>query len=120
MITTLLVATILCVLANAAVAVADYARAEFVLRNSARVRVPARALPYLGTLKLAGAVGLVVGLAGWAWVGAAAGTGLLLFYIGAVAVHVRARVLHTLAFPGTYLLLATAAVVHMARLTARS
>ncbi|GAA3888209.1 DoxX family protein [Streptomyces sedi] len=114
MTTLLFAATLLCVLANAAIALADYARAGFVLRNSAEVRVPERALPWLATLKLAGAVGLVAGLAWEPWLGVAAGAGLTLFFVGAVAAHLRARVLHNVAFPGLYLLLAAAALAHLA------
>ncbi|SOD60344.1 DoxX-like family protein [Streptomyces zhaozhouensis] len=113
MTTVLLVATLLCVLANASIAVADYARAGFVLQNSAEVHVPERALPYLATLKLAGAVGLVAGLVWEPWLGVAAGVGLTLFFLGAVGAHLRARVLHNIAFPGMYLLLAVAALAHL-------
>ncbi len=101
MTTVLLVATIVCIVANAAIAAADYVKADFVLKNSAEVGVPARALPYLATLKLAGAIGLVAGLAGLRWLGVAAGVGLLLFFVGAVVAHVRARVFHNLAFPAS-------------------
>lgn len=113
MTTVLLVATIVCIVANAAIAAADYVKADLVLKNSAEVGVPARALPYLATLKLAGAIGLVAGLAGLRWLGVAAGVGLLLFFVGAVVAHVRARVFHNLAFPGLYLLLAGASAAYM-------
>lgn len=113
----LLVATIVCIAANASIAVADYTKAGFVLRNSAEVHVPAHALPYLATLKLAGAVGLIVGLTSMAWLGVAAGVGLVLFFVGAVVAHVRARVLHNIAFPGLYLLLAVASTVYMVQQT---
>ncbi|MEU2970981.1 DoxX family protein [Nocardiopsis alba] len=118
MTTVLFVATIVCVVANVLIAVADYARAGFVLRNSAEVGLPVSALPYLATLKLAGAVGLAVGLVVWPWVGVAAGVGLVLFFIGAVVAHVRARVFHNIVFPGLYLILAVAAAVHMIHLAA--
>lgn len=112
----LFVATIVSVVANAFVAVADYAKAGFVLKNSAEVHVPASALPYLATLKLAGAVGLVVGMTVVPWLGVAAGVGLVLFFIGAVAAHVRARVFYNIAFPGLYLLLAIASTAYMVQL----
>ncbi|MFW6694532.1 DoxX family protein [Streptomyces sp. MAR4 CNX-425] len=111
--TVLFTAVILCIAANAFIAVADYARAGFVLKNSAEVRAPAAALPYLATLKLAGAAGLVVGLAAVPWLGVAAGVGLVLFFLAAVAAHVRARVFHNIAFPGLYLLLAVASAAYM-------
>ena len=41
-------------LANVGIAIADYARAEFVLANSAEVGVPRSWLPFLATVKLAG------------------------------------------------------------------
>ncbi|OWA20880.1 DoxX family protein [Streptomyces sp. CS057] len=96
----LLIATVSCAAANVSAAIADFVRAPFVLANSAEVRVPPGAVPYLAALKLAGAVGLVVGL--------------VAFFVGAVLVHVRARVFHNIAFPGGFLLLAVAATVHFA------
>jgi hypothetical protein len=109
----LLIATIVCVVANAAIAVADCVRAEFVLKNSAEVHVPARTLPYVAALKFCGAAGLVVGF--WVpWLGVSAGIGLTVFFVGAVAAHVRARVFHNIMFPGLYLLLAVAATAYMA------
>ncbi|MEV7108005.1 DoxX family protein [Streptomyces atroolivaceus] len=104
----LVIATVGCVVANAFIAIADYARAPFVLANSAEVRLPPAAVPYLASLKLAGAVGLLAGLLGVHWLGLAAGVGLTAFFIGAVLAHVHARVFHNIAFPGGYLLLAVA------------
>ncbi|WP_250291541.1 DoxX family protein [Streptomyces atroolivaceus] len=104
----LVIATVGCVVANAFIAIADYARAPFVLANSAEVRLPPAAVPYLATFKLAGAVGLLAGLLGVHWLGLAAGVGLTAFFIGAVLAHVHARVLHNIAFPVGYLLLAVA------------
>ena len=98
------------VLANVGIAIADYARADFVLANSAEVGVPRSWLPFLATVKLAGAGGLVVGLVAAPQLGVAAAVGLVAFYVGAIAAHVRARVLHNLAFPGLYLALATASL----------
>jgi hypothetical protein len=51
------------------------------------------------------------------WLGVAAGVGLTLFFIGAVVIHIKTRVLHNIAFPGVYLLLAVAStgyLVHLA------
>ncbi|TXJ76324.1 DoxX family protein [Streptomyces lavendulae] len=106
--------TVLCVAANAFIAFADYRRARFVSANAALVGVPPTAVPYLATLKLAGALGLAAGLLGAPWLGLAAGTGLTAFFLGALITHVRARVLHNIAFPGVYLLLAIAATVYFA------
>ncbi|SCF61646.1 DoxX family protein [Streptomyces sp. Ncost-T10-10d] len=96
--------------ANAAIAAADFAKAEFVLVNSAEVNLPRTWLPRLATLKAAGAVGLLAGLVGFRLLGLAAATGLVLFYVGAMAAHVRARVFHNIAFPGAYLALAVASL----------
>ncbi|MGH3561107.1 MAG: DoxX family protein, partial [Mycobacterium sp.] len=60
---------------------------------------------------LAGGIGLIVGLLGLATIGAAAAAGLVLFFIGAVAVHVRAGVLYNIAFPGGFLLLSAASLL---------
>ena len=108
----LLGATALGIAANVFVAVADYLKAGFVVKNSAEVRVPATAVPYLATLKLAGAAGLAVGLLALPWLGLAAGIGLTLFFIGAVAVHIKTRVFYNIAFPGAFLVLAIASVAY--------
>lgn len=105
-----IVVTLLTAVVTAAIAVADYIPAQFVLANSARVGVPRSWLPMLGTLKLAGALGLVAGLFGLRILGVAAAAGLVLFFIGAVVTHVRARVLSNIAFPGGYLLLSAASL----------
>lgn len=114
MITALLIATVVCIAANVFIAIADYAKVGFVLKNSAEVRVPATALPYLATLKLAGAIGLIIGFTGTPWLGVAAGIGLIVFFVGAVTAHIRARVFYNIAFPGLYLLLAVAAASYFA------
>jgi hypothetical protein len=99
---------------NAAAAGADFLRARFVLANSAEVGVPEGWLPLLGALKAAGAAGLLLGLLWARPIGIAAAIGLVLFFIGAMATHIRARVLYNLAFPGFYLVLALASLVLIA------
>ncbi|MGI5323822.1 DoxX family protein [Actinomadura nitritigenes] len=42
---------------------ADYTRADFALANSVRVGVPSSWLPVLGTLKVAGTLGLLLAIA---------------------------------------------------------
>ncbi|CAL9478104.1 DoxX family protein [Streptomyces sp. enrichment culture] len=101
----------LAIVANAGIAVADFSRAGFVVANSSEVGVPQTWLPWLGALKAAGAAGLLLGLLGVPGVGVAAATGLVLFFVGAVAAHVRARVYYNFAFPGGYLALAAGALV---------
>lgn len=96
---------------TAAAGVADFIPAGFVLANSAKVHVPRSWLPALGTLKLAGASGLIVGLfVGLPAIGIAAAGGLVLFFIGAVIAHLRARVLYNIAAPGSYLVLSAASL----------
>jgi hypothetical protein len=106
-----LVVTVATIVANAGVAVADFARPSFVLATSAQVGVPQSWLPVLGALKGAGAAGLLIGLLGVRFIGVAAAAGLVLFFAGAVAAHVRARVLHNIMFPGAFLALAIGSLV---------
>ncbi|MGV0627259.1 DoxX family protein [Mycolicibacter minnesotensis] len=98
-----------------AVAIADFIPAQFVLANSAEVRVPRSWIPLLGGMKLAGGVGLLIGLAGVRPVGIAAAAGLVAFFIGAVIAHLRTGVLHNIAFPAGYLMLASASLLLLAR-----
>lgn len=105
------VVTSLTIVVNLIEAVAGFARAKFAVDNAAEVGVPASWLPPLGALKGAGAVGLLLGLAGVPLIGIAAAIGLVLFFIGAVAAHVRARVLYNIAFPSGFLALAVGSLV---------
>jgi hypothetical protein len=105
-----LIVSLVTAAANGGVAVLDFARHSFVVGNSGRVGVPLSWLPMLGALKLAGAVGLVVGLLGARVIGIAAAAGLVLFFVGAVVVHVRARAFATIAGPGVFLALAIASL----------
>lgn len=98
---------------TAAIAVADFIPAGFVLANSAQVGVPRSWLPALGAAKLAGAIGLVVGIAGLRPLGIAAAAGLVLFFVGAVVTHLRAHVLYNIAFPGAYLCLSAGSLALM-------
>jgi hypothetical protein len=102
------IVTVVTILANASVAVADLARARFVLANMDEVGVPRSWLPPLGFLKAAAAAGLLIGLLGVRPLGIAAAIGLVLFFAGALATHVRARVFRNIAVPGTFLTLALA------------
>ncbi|MCX5384652.1 DoxX family protein [Streptomyces sp. NBC_00083] len=109
---TLFVVTLLTAALNVAVAAADLAGARFVLANSAEVGVPRTWLPRLAALKLAGAAGLLLGLFSAALrpVGVVAACGLVLLYLGALAFHLRTRVLYNLAFPGFYFATAVASL----------
>jgi DoxX-like family len=103
-----LTVTIVTILASASVAAADLAQARFVLANMDEVRVPRPWLPRLAVLKGAAAVGLLLGLLGVRPLGIAAAIGLVLFFIGALAAHVRTRVFHNIAVPATFFALAAA------------
>ena len=112
MLTAYIVVTAVAAAANAFIAAADFARARFVLNNSAAVGVPEPWLTPLGLLKAVGAAGLLLGLLGVPLLGPAAAAGLVLFFAGAIITHLRAgdRSI-SLGFPAVYLLLAVAALV---------
>jgi hypothetical protein len=63
----------------------------------------------LALLDLAGAGGLLIGL-GWRPLGIAAATGLLLYFLGALAFHVRAKDVKGLPMPTVFTLLSGAAL----------
>ncbi|WP_434088581.1 DoxX family protein [Amycolatopsis japonica] len=96
---------------NAGAAIADFVYAPFVLKNSAAVDVPRSWIVPLGLTKAAGAAGLILGLLGVPYLGAAAAAGLVLFYVGAVFVHLRHRVFGNIAAPGSLLVLAAVVLV---------
>lgn len=100
------VVTVTMIVATAGIAFADLAGARFVQVNSAEVGLSPSWIPLLGWLKAAGAVGLLLGILGLSLVGLAAAAGLVLFFIGAIAAHVRSRVFHNIAVPAAYLALA--------------
>jgi len=104
---------------NVSIAAADYLRAPFVLANSAEVNVPEPWVPGLATLKLAGGVGVALGVvADVPALTLAAAIGLIAFFIGAMAFHVRARVFYNIAFPGMFLAAALAtAILSLGELT---
>ncbi|GAB3565063.1 hypothetical protein GCM10027445_09950 [Amycolatopsis endophytica] len=106
-----LVVTVVTIVLNAGIAAADFARAPFVLANSTAVEVPHSWIPMLASLKAAGSAGLLLGLLGAEWLGVAAAAGLVLFYLGAVAAHVRARRLSTTGPAAVLLALAVACLV---------
>ncbi|TCM38581.1 DoxX family protein [Kribbella sp. VKM Ac-2568] len=63
-----------------------------ILPGMQKAAVPESWLTFpIGTLKTAGAVGLVAGLAGLQVIGAAAAIGLVLFFVCALYTHVRAQ-----------------------------
>lgn len=96
------------ILANTWATIADLTQPRWLLANMTEVAVPRSWLMPLGALKGAGAIGLLIGLLGVRPLGTAAAIGLVLFFAGAVATHVRARAFHNIAVPATYLALAAA------------
>lgn len=105
-----LIITVVTIAANAWATAADLVPARFVLATMGEVGVPRSWLVPLGVLKGAGAAGLLIGLLGVRPLGIAAALGLVLFFTGALATHVRARVFHNVAAPGAYFALAVASL----------
>jgi hypothetical protein len=82
---------------------ADFTRYHRVLTAMAKANVPQSWLPTLATLKAAGALGLLVGLGlpllgtatvigtAAAVIATAAAVGVVLFFVGAIITHLRAR-----------------------------
>jgi hypothetical protein len=109
MFTAYVVVTGLTAAANTFAATVDFTRPQWLLNNMARARVPQSWLSQLGALKAAGALGLLVGIA-VPPLGVAASVGLVLFFIGAIITHFRARYWN-IAAPVTFLLLAVGSLV---------
>jgi hypothetical protein len=92
MFTAFFIVTLLAVAANAFSGVAAIAHFKPILPGMARAGVPESWLTFpIGTLKTAGAIGLLLGLAGVPVVGTAAAVGLVMFFICALYTHVRAH-----------------------------
>jgi hypothetical protein len=105
MFTAYIIVTILTVAANAYAAAVDFRRPQWVLDNIAKWGGRHSWLLPLGALKAAGALGLLIGISA-PLIGVAAAIGLVLFFVGAIAVVIRARWYSHLPWPTTYLLLA--------------
>jgi hypothetical protein len=92
MFTAFFIVTLLAVAANAFSGVAAIAHFKPILPGMARAGVPESWLTFpIGTLKIAGAIGLLLGLAGIPVIGTAAAIGLVLFFVCALYTHVRAH-----------------------------
>jgi hypothetical protein len=114
------------VAANVVAALADFTKSRFATETAVEVGVPQTWLPVLGTLKTAGAAGLTLGLTGIPnlglaaapylglaaapYLGLAAAVGLVLFFLGAIVVHLRADEFHHIVATVGYLALTTAAL----------
>jgi hypothetical protein len=83
---------------------------EDVVASYARVGVPEERLNALAAILLAGAAGLIVGLL-WAPLGIAASAGLALYFVLAIAAHVRAADAKNLPTPLTMEMLAAATLI---------
>lgn len=90
-------------------AVRKLGHSEPVVRSYRRVGVPESRLDQLAAVLLAGAAGLLAGLA-WAPVGIAAAIGVICYFLGAIAFHIRARDLRPLPMPILYEFLAVLAL----------
>lgn len=80
---------------------------EKITAGLTKVGVPESWFPRLAALELAGALGLLIGIA-YRPLGIAAGAGVVLYFAGAVLTHLRARDLKGAPMPAVLLLLAVA------------
>jgi hypothetical protein len=111
--TAYLVVTVLAIAANTFSGVAALLHFKPILPGMARAGVPESWLTFpIGTLKTAGAAGLLLGLVGVPLVGTAAAIGLVLFFVCAIYTHLRAADYSTqFGLAIGFLLLAVAALV---------
>ena len=103
--------TIVAIAANAGIAAATFAHARFVDANFGEINVSASWIPAFATLQAAGAIGLLLGLIGIPVIGLTAAIGLVLFFLVAVATHLRSGAYRSLASPLFFLALAIATLV---------
>ena len=84
--------TLVAIAANAFSGVAAILHFKPILPGMDRAGVPTSWLTFpIGTLKTAGALGLLLGLVGVPYLGGAAAAGLVLFFVCALYTHVRAH-----------------------------
>jgi hypothetical protein len=84
--------TLLAIAANAFSGVAALVHFKPIIPGMAKAGVPESWLTFpIGTLKTAGAVGLLLGLIGVPLIGTAAAIGLVLFFVCAIHTHLLAR-----------------------------
>jgi hypothetical protein len=107
------IVAIVAIAANAFSGTAAILHFKPILPGMARAGVPESWLTFpIGTLKTAGAAGLLLGLIGVPVIGTAAAIGIILFFVCAVYSHVRAGDYSPqFALANGYLLLAVAALV---------
>jgi hypothetical protein len=88
----------------------DLMRSDWVVTNMDNYGVPRSWLVPLGSLKAAGAVGLLIGIA-VPLIGIAAAVGLVIYFIGAVVTVVRAHWYSHLQYPAPFLVLSAGSLV---------
>lgn len=103
------IVTILAAAANIFSAALDFIRYKQILINMDKVGVPQSWITILGILKAAGAIGLLIGI-GVPLIGTVAAVGLVLFFIGAIIIHLRVHD-YSFGLAVVFLLLAVAALV---------
>lgn len=103
------VVTVLLAALLALAAVRKLTHQERVVASYLKVGVPEDKLNYLAIVLLAGAVGLILGLA-WAPIGVAAAIGVICYFIGAVVFHIRADDAKHLPVPLAYAVIAALAL----------
>jgi hypothetical protein len=104
MFTAYVVVTVLAAAANLYGASADFTRPDWIVANMDRLGISQAQLVPLGALKAAGGIGLLVGLA-VPEIGAAAGVGLVLYFVGAIITVLRSRWYEHLPYPTFFLVL---------------
>lgn len=90
-----------------ATAVADLRRHPSIVEVMERLEVPSERVPWLAAIKVAGAAGLLVGIA-VQWLQVTAAALLMLYFVGAVASHARVRDRFRELAPALVLVVATA------------
>jgi hypothetical protein len=105
-----IVVTVLAAVATGYAASNDFTRPGWLMENMKRLEVPGTWLNRLGVLKAAGALGLLGGLE-IPTLGVVSALCLVLFFLGAVAVTLRARFYAHLPYPLMWLALITAALI---------
>lgn len=71
-------------------AAAKFTRPKRLVTQMSTLAIPYSLLPFLGAVQIAGAVGLIAG-SWWAPMGIAAAVGVTLYFLGAVAAHLRVK-----------------------------
>lgn len=90
-----------------ATAIGDLRRHPSIVATMERLEVPLERVPWLAAIKVAGAAGLVAGIA-IQWLQVTAATLLMLYFIGAVASHARVRDRLSALMPALALVVVTA------------